>query len=313
MNKYCFGIDIGGTTIKCGLFTQEGQLVYKTQIPTRTQIGPKPVFQDIADCVMGILKEQQMDAQDVLGIGLGVPGSVRSDGMVDKCINLGWDVFYAKELMEGIVPFPVHAGNDANMAALGEYWQGGSKEYADSMLITIGTGVGGGVILGGRPLYGCFGAAGEIGHLPIIDDETEHCNCGKIGCLEQRASATGIVRTAKRLLKSSQAESVLRNRTEITSKDIFEAAQAGDALAEEVVECIAQAIAKGLACAAGIIDPECFVIGGGVSAAGEYLREKIERYYQQLVFHPSKNTNIRLATLGNDAGMYGAAKLVLIS
>lgn len=206
---------------------------------------------------------------------------------------------------------PVKIGNDANMAALGEFWVGGGSEYNSMVMVTIGTGVGGGVIIDGKPLYGFNGAAGEIGHLPLVEGETESCNCGKKGCLEQVASATGIVRTANRMLAESDMPSSLRSVPYISAKVIFDEAKGGDALAIQVTEYVCRYLGKGLACAAGMVDPEVFVIGGGVSAAGEYFINLIDKYYKECVFHASRQTKIVKAALGNDAGMYGAAKLIL--
>ena len=177
-------------------------------------------------------------------------------------------------------------------------------------MITVGTGVGGGVIIDGKPLYGCNGAAGEIGHLPIVEGETEKCNCGKTGCLEQAASATGIVRVAKRTLESIDEPSSLRNIHNITAKDVFDEAKNGDELALYVVDTVSKYLAKGLACAACFIDPECFIIGGGVSKAGEFFIDRIAAFYKESAFHPSRQTKILQAKLGNDAGIYGAARLV---
>lgn len=309
MNKVVFGIDIGGTTIKCGLFTVEGELLKKTEIPTRTENNGNCILDDITVHIKEVLKENNLTEKDVVGIGIGVPGAVTDDGVVNKCINLGWGVINVPAEMKKRISIPVKTGNDANMAALGEYWRGGAKGYSSMMMITVGTGVGGGLILNGRPVNGFNGAAAEIGHLPIIEGEEQYCNCGKKGCLEQVASATGIVRTAKKMLADSTQDSVLRKTQEITAKDIFDAAKAHDTLAEQVAEYVSEYLGKGLACVAAVADPECFLIGGGVSAAGEYFIELVQKHYQKYAFHPSRNTKILRATLGNDAGMYGAAKL----
>ena len=310
-SKVLFGIDIGGTTVKCGLFSQAGELMAKSEIPTRKDEGGSLILDDIKAHIDNVLEEQKLANEDVIGIGMGVPGSVTSDGVVNKCINLGWGVFNVAEEMQKKTGMSVKVGNDANMAALGEYWQGGAKGYSSMMLVTIGTGVGGGIIIDGKPVCGFNGAAAEIGHIPVVEGETEVCNCGKKGCLEQVASATGIVRVATRMLNELDTPSTLRNVPYISAKIIFDEAKEGDGLALEVVECISSYLAKGLACAAGMVDPECFLIGGGVSAAGEFFTDRITKHYKDMVFHPSRNTKILRATLGNDAGMYGAAKLVL--
>lgn len=309
--KVVFGIDIGGTTIKCGLFQQDGTVVDKSEIPTRKQNSGSFILDDIKAHMEDLLSRLQIPKEEVLGIGLGVPGSVTSDGIVNKCVNLGWGVFPVAAKMEQMTGLSVRAGNDANMAALGEYWLGGAKGYSSMMMVTIGTGVGGGIIIDGRPLVGFNGAAAEIGHIPVVEDETDVCNCQKRGCLEQYASATGIVRVAERLLGQVETPSTLRALSDISAKNVFDEAKAGDALAIQVTEYVSKILGKGLACAAGIVDPECFLIGGGVSAAGDYFIKLIEKYYQEQVFHPSRNTKILRAVLGNDAGMYGAARLAL--
>jgi glucokinase len=311
MSKVCFGIDIGGTTVKCGLLSEDGEMLYKDEIPTRKENGGEMILDDIHDHIVEVLEKHQLTKEDVIGVGMGVPGAVTDDGTVNKCINLGWGVVNIEKAMQQKLGVKVKVGNDANMAALGEYWKGGAKGYKSMVMVTVGTGVGGGTIIDGRPLNGFNGAASEIGHMPLAEDETEPCNCGKTGCLEQVASATGIVRVAKRILKATNEPSTLRSQENLTAKSVFDEAKNGDQIAIQITEYVSKHLAKGLACAAGMIDPECFLIGGGVSAAGEYFIGLIEKYYKELVFHPSRNTKILLATLGNDAGMYGAAKLVL--
>lgn len=311
MSKVYFGVDIGGTTIKCGFFSEEGELLDKSEIVTRKDKGGSLILDDIKAHMEEVIAQKGYAWSDLDGIGMGVPGSVRDDGVVNKCVNLGWGVFNVVQQMQEKTGVKVRVGNDANMAALGEYYHGGAKGYSSVVMVTVGTGVGGGIIINGRPLNGFNGAAGEIGHMPLVEDETEVCNCGKKGCLEQAASATGIVRNGKRILARSDKKSTLRGFDNLTARDVFDQAKNGDELAVEVTEYVSRYLAKGLACAAGMVDPECFLIGGGVSAAGTYFTDLIERYYKELVFHPSRNAKILLAQLGNDAGMYGAASLVM--
>jgi glucokinase len=310
-NKAVFGIDIGGTSVKCGLFSDKGELLDKTEIPTRKEDNGSHILDDITAHIKEVLERFGLSDSGVAGIGMGVPGSVKNESVVNKCINLGWGVVDVAEEMRKRISIPVKAGNDANLAALGEYWQGDAKGCSSMIMVTIGTGVGGGYILDGRPVEGFNGAAAEIGHFPIVAEETEYCNCGKKGCLEQVASATGIVRTAKRYLKEEQTTSILRQKEDFSAKDVFDAAKLGDKLAVRVTEYTAEYLAKGLACAAAVADPECFVIGGGVSAAGDYLIDLLVKYYKIHVFHPSRETKILKASLGNDAGMYGAARLMI--
>lgn len=302
----CFlGIDIGGTTIKAGRFSMDGKLLEKTEFPTDKSDNGSHIISDIANFVS--------KQKNVKGIGLGVPGSVTDDGTVNKCVNLGWGVCNPKEMLQELTGVPVFVGNDANMAALGEYSmarEASKKQYSSILFLTLGTGVGGGIIIDGKPVNGANGAAAEIGHLPVVWDETTYCNCGKKGCLEQVASATGVVRTAKKFLET-QGSSTLSKYDNLTAKAVFDEAKAGDKVASMSVEHVTHFLGLGIACAAGVIDPECIIIGGGMSAAGEFLIERIKKSYQKNVFHPSRETEITLAKLGNDAGMYGAAYLVM--
>ncbi len=310
-HKVIFGIDIGGTTVKCGLFDGEGVLLFSDEIPTRKDEGGSRILSDIEAHIKKICEDRQIVKSNILGIGMGIPGSITEDGVVNKCVNLGWGIFNVKEEMASRTGLKVFVGNDANVAALGEYAKGGGKGYKSMMMVTIGTGVGGGVIIDGKPIFGAHGAAGEIGHIPMVESEKETCNCGKRGCLEQVASATGIVRVASRFLNDSDEPSELRNVQYLSAKAVFDEAKAGDGLALKVVDYVTEYLGRGLAVSAGVIDPECFLIGGGVSKAGDFFIKKIEESYRRNVFYPSRDTAIVTATLGNDAGMYGASQLVL--
>ena len=236
MAKYVFGVDIGGTTVKIGLFTAEGTMVDKWEITTRTDEGGKYILGDIAASIESKLADKQIDKSEVKGIGMGVPGPVKADGTVLRCVNLGWGIFNAADELSKIIGLPVKAGNDANMAALGEMWQGGGKGFSNIVMVTLGTGVGGGIILDGKMLSGVNGAGGEIGHIQVNDDETEVCGCGRKGCLEQYTSATGIVRMANTLLNTTDRPSALRNVQYVSAKEVFDAAKQGDELAAEIVD-----------------------------------------------------------------------------
>ncbi len=308
--EYVFGIDIGGTSIKMGLFHTKDGLVRQYEIPTRKDEGGSLILDDITEKVNIIIEEENI-GDKVKGLGIGVPGSCTSDGFVNKCVNLGWGRFNVQDVMHEKTGREVYIGNDANVAALGEYYFGTGKNYSSIMLITIGTGVGGGIIIDGKPVIGYNGAAAEIGHIPIVSDEEETCSCGKKGCLEQVASATGIVRLANRILLQDETPSTLRNVPYISAKVVFDEAKSGDALSLKVTEMVAMYLGKALACGAGFVDPEAILIGGGVSAAGDFLIDLIRKYYRLNVFHPSLDTPILTASLGNAAGMYGAASLVL--
>lgn len=311
MKKYVFGADIGGTTVKLGLFTVEGELLDKWEIPTRKDEGGRFILPDVAASLEAKLTERSIVKDEVSGVGIGVPGPVKDDGTVLRCVNLGWGVFNVEEEFEKIFGLPVKVGNDANMASLGEMWQGGGKGYQSIVMVTLGTGVGGGIIINGKMLSGTNGAGGEIGHICVNDNETEVCGCGKKGCLEQYTSATGITRMAERTLTNTDRASKLRTVQYISAKEIFDAAKEGDDLAMELVENHGRTLGKALASVSCVCDPEAFVIGGGVSKAGDILLETTAKYYQQYAFHASKGTKFVLATLGNDAGIYGCAEAIL--
>ncbi|MEE1086067.1 MAG: ROK family glucokinase [Schaedlerella sp.] len=308
MKNYGFGVDIGGTTVKIGLFKIDGTMLEKWEIPTNTTNGGVSILDDVAASVLSKIEERGIEKEDVLGIGLGVPGPVDDDGVVHKCVNLGWGVFNVEKTLSEKTGFLVKAGNDANVAALGEAWQGGGKGYKNVVMVTLGTGVGGGIILNGKILAGANGAGGEIGHIHVNDEETDTCGCGNKGCLEQYASATGIVRMAKKKLADETRETVLKEKTPLTAKDIFDAAKTGDEVAAELVEKLCDVLGTTLARISCVVDPEVFVIGGGVSKAGEILTEGSAKYFDIHAFHACRGCKITLATLGNDAGMYGCMK-----
>ncbi|KAI4446798.1 Glucokinase [Eubacterium plexicaudatum ASF492] len=313
MKKYGFGVDIGGTTIKMSLFEMTGHMVDKWEIPTNTQNNGSSILSDVAAVIEGRLVQDGISKEDVEGIGIGVPGPVVQDSVVTVCVNLGWGrVDVAKELAEK-TGLKVRVGNDANVAALGEMWQGGGKGYKNVIMITLGTGVGGGIIINGHVINGSNGAGGEIGHVFVDETEEETCGCGKRGCLEQYASATGIVRMAKRALAADNRESTLRSVEDLSAKAVLDAAKAGDEMALEVVEQMGKRLGTVLAQAACIVDPEVFVIGGGVSKAGTIITEVIRKYYIERAFNSCRNADFALAELGNDAGVYGCVYLLLSS
>ena len=226
-------------------------------------------------------------------------------------MNIGWGVFNVVDEFQKLINLTVKVCNDANVAALGEMWQGGGKGYENVVMVTLGTGVGGGIIVNGKVISGPHGAGGEIGHIRISNNETKSCGCGNKGCLEQYASATGIVRTAKELLGKTNTSSILRDIQNLSAKDIFDAAKNEDELAQKVVDDLGEKLGTALAHISCVVDPEVFVIGGGVSNAGEILIETIQKHFKKNSFHASIDTRFELAKLGNDAGIYGAAKLIL--
>ena len=263
MKQYGFGVDIGGTTCKIGFFDMSGTVLEKWEIRTNTENGGASILNDVAAEVLGKIRERGIKKEDVQGIGLGVPGPVGNDGTVYKCVNLGWDIFNVETELYKKTGLLVKAGNDANVAALGEMWQGGGKGHEDVVMITLGTGVGGGIIVGGRIVAGHHGAGGEIGHILLREDETEVCGCGKKGHLEQYASATGIVRMAKEKLAGETRETKLKSIEPLTAKDIFDAAKEGDAVALELTDKLCSILATAMSGISCVADPEIFVVGGG--------------------------------------------------
>lgn len=308
--KYCFGVDIGGTTVKIGLFTTEGELLEKWEIKTRTENHGEAILPDVAESLQNKMQEKNIRKSEVDGIGIGIPAPVMEDGVVQKTANLGWGHKEVTREMKELTGIPVAAGNDANMAALGEMWLGAGKGQKNMIMVTLGTGVGGGIIVNGKPLAGSHGAGGEIGHFCVNEEETETCGCGNTGCLEQYASATGISRLARRRLERDDSPSSLRG-SEISAKAVFDALKEGDAVAKEIVEEFGSYLGHALAAIAVITDPSMIVIGGGVSKAGEILLEYVEKYFHEKAFFANQDTRFVLAQLGNDAGICGAAKLIL--
>ena len=308
--RYGFGIDVGGTTIKLAFLNENGTMKDKWEIPTRTEDGGKNVLPDIAAAVQAYLEKEGYTRDQIIGIGIGVPGPVSDEGIVNKCINLGWGVTDLHKELSQLTGLKVKGVNDANMATLGECWLGGGQGAKNMVMATLGTGVGGGIVVGGRVIAGQHGAGGEIGHITMDPTETEVCGCGKYGCAEQYCSATGVVRMAKRYLDKHDTPSVLRGG-KFECKDVFAAAAEGDAAAKEILEQVFEILGRFLAAVACVTDPEVIVLGGGVSKAGKVLTDGAARYFQKYAFHACRPTRIALATLGNDAGAYGAFKLAL--
>ena len=308
--KYCFGVDIGGTTVKIGLFTTKGDLLEKWEIKTRTENHGEAILPDVAESLEKKMQERGIAKDEVEGIGIGIPAPVMDDGVVQKTANLGWGYKEVTREMKELTGLPVAAGNDANMAALGEMWLGAGKGRKNMIMVTLGTGVGGGIIVNGKPLVGAHGAGGEIGHICVNEAETEACGCGRAGCLEQYASATGISRLARRRLEKDDSPSSLRGAA-ISAKAVFDALKEGDAVAGEIVEEFGRYLGYALTSIAVIADPAVIVIGGGVSRAGEILLEYVEKYFHEKAFFANQDTRFVLAQLGNDAGICGAAKLIL--
>ena len=312
MHTYAFGVDVGGTTVKLGLFSRDGALLEKWEIPTRTQNNGEHVLPDIVASIRSKLSEKNIAPQNVEGIGIGVPGPVSADFTVNKCVNLGWGVFNLKEKMNQLLPeiSNVAAGNDANVATLGELWQGGGKGCRSAVMFTLGTGVGGGVVVDGKIVAGANGGAGEVGHMTVEPGETVPCACGKYGCLEQYASANGIVRMGKVMLSQCDKPSALRDLERFTAKDICDLARNGEEMAMDIVERFGEYMGRAMSYVACTTDPDVFIVGGGMSRAGSIITDVMLKYYRKYAFHVSTGTSIALAELGNDAGIYGCAKMI---
>ena len=310
MGRYCYGIDVGGTTVKCGLFRTDGSLVEKWEIPTRTENKGEAILPDIAEAILKKNEERNLKKEEIDGIGIGVPGPVDADSNVLFAVNLYWErKELSKEIYE-LTGIPAKAGNDANVAALGEAWKGAAAGCDNVILITLGTGVGGGIIINGKIVAGSHGAGGEIGHANICHEETVACNCGNRGCLEQYASATGIVRLGREELEKSEEDTVLRNK-KLTAKRILDAYKENDAVAVRIMERFGEYLGGAMAVFSAVVDPDAIVIGGGVSKAGQILIDCVQKHYRQYAFAMCKDTPILLAKLGNDAGIYGAARMVI--
>ena len=293
-----------------GLFNVAGEVLEKWEIKTHTENGGESIIPDIAAAANGKLEERGIAKEEVAGIGIGIPGPINEEGVVPHTANLGWGYKEVTRELEELTGLPCKGGNDANVAALGEAWKGGAAGYSNVVMVTLGTGVGGGIIIGEKIITGSNGAGGEIGHLHVDDNIPGHCGCGNQGCLEQVASATGITNLANQALAASDKPSVLRGG-EVSAKTVFDAVKEGDELAIEVAERFGKYLGTALASITAIVDPQAIVIGGGVSKAGPVILEYIEKYYQKYCFKSCRDVKFALATLGNDAGIYGCAKMVL--
>ena len=312
MGMYCFGIDVGGTSVKCGLFLTNGTLVEQWEIPTRLENNGSSILPDVADAIKTKLDERGITKDNVDGVGIGIPGPVNENGEVPMAVNLHWGFKAVASELSALTGLPAKAANDANIAALGEAWKGAAEGAKNVILVTLGTGVGGGVILDQKIIAGKHGLGGEIGHIHVRDDEWEHCNCGGVGCLEQVSSATGIAREARRTMAKSDKQSMLRQFGDnVSAKNVLDAAKAGDEMALEVMKTVSHYLGLALAQVALTVDPEIFVIGGGVSKAGQFLIDMIQKDYDHFTPISENKAKLGLATLGNDAGIYGAARLVL--
>ncbi|MBR0159681.1 MAG: ROK family glucokinase [Oscillospiraceae bacterium] len=316
MKPYVFGVDVGGTAIKLGFFGPEGKLLKKWKIPTRIENSGSHILPDIVSEMEKTLAAANVDWADVEGVGIGIPSPVTEDGIVLRCINLDWGVFSIPERLRKLQPAiqRIRVANDVNAATLGEMKHGGGKGRNSIVMVTLGTGIGGGVIVNGKMVFGRSGAAGEIGHICVNPDETERCRCGHRGCLEQYCSATGLLKmTRRRMAQNPEEETVLRDMTDFTAKDICDAARDGDYVANDMLKRLGRRLGIALSAVAGTVDPDVILIGGGLSSAGDILFDKIITYYRTYAFHAYQDTEFALAKLGNDAGIYGCMEMVYLA
>ena len=311
------GIDLGGTTTKFAIMKPQGEIQQRWSIQTDVLNDGNNIIPNIIDSINHHLQLYQMSAKQFQGIGIGTPGSVDyQTGMVDSAFNLNWDRPMAlKEQIELHTNIPVQVENDANVAALGERWLGAGNNADNVAFVTLGTGVGGGIIINGQIVHGQGGSAGEIGHM-TINPQGYRCTCGKRGCLETVASATGIVHVARDYAQEYAGDSELKasldNGDDLTAKDVFDLAKRNDPLALKVTSAVCDQLGLALSIVAVTINPQYIIIGGGVSNAGDFLLQRVQESYNRYVFSSvKKTTTLTLATLGNEAGVIGAASLIL--
>lgn len=313
MKPYAFGVDAGGPAIQIGLFQTTGHLVEKWTIPTRIEDHGSNILPDIVASIREKVEQRSLSWDCIEGVGMGVPGPVTEDGTVLRCVNLGWDVFNIPQKVQELEPRieKLRVANDVNAATLSEMWQGGAQWNGSAVMVTLGPGIGSGIVVNNRIFEGCSGAAGEIGHMCVNPQETRRCTCGNYGCLEQYCSTSGLIQSAKALLEQHPGDpSLLGQAEELTPAVIFQAARQRDLLALAVLDQFGQLMGQALAAVACIINPQVIVIGGELSSGGEVLLKPIEDYFRKYAFHVFRNTEFVLAELGDEAGMYGSARML---
>ncbi|MFC4077503.1 ROK family glucokinase [Salinithrix halophila] len=310
MAKRYIGIDLGGTSMKLGIVDEKGQLLYKMEEPTLTDEKAESGISRMAKSIRRLADETDTPWEEVGGLGLGLPGFLDiPGGKILRLTNIPWENVSIKEILEEELRVPVAIDNDANVAAMGEAWSGAGASFSDLICVTLGTGVGGGIIVGGQLVHGVSGLAGEIGHIQVVEDGSL-CGCGQYGCVETISSATGMVRLVKEAISEGRQTSLAAKKEKLTARDIFEAAKEHDAVAIHVIDEATVALARVLAILSVVNNPEAFIIGGGVSQAGELLfRPLTEAYTRRCLSHASAGVQILPAQLGNDAGIIGAAGL----
>lgn len=307
--KYGFGVDIFGAHTKFACFDETGRLIEKWKVPTAMNQGGSQILPQIADEIENYLNRNFIFEDDVIGIGVGVPGPVNHSGVVNKCVNFGWGIFNIDRALSGLTGLKVKSGNIANLSALGEFWKGsGSKNMA---FIALNTGLGGAVVCDGKVVHGAHGGGGELGHMVVNKQETEPCTCGRRGCVEQYCSPTGILRVARRQLVNSRTPSVLRRQPLNDYREVVNAAVSGDQVAQEVMNQIYDYTGQLLANVCCVTNPETIVLGGGFCEMGRPVLEGVSRQFHKYIFHANKEVRFELAALGTDACIYGAFKMVM--
>ncbi len=309
---YYIGVDLGGTNIAVGVVTSDGNIKAKKSIKTGAARPFEEIFKDMADCILSLLNEQNISLDEVQSIGIGTPGSVNTEkGVLVYANNFKYgENVPMRELLRKYIDKPVYLGNDANVAALGEVISGAAKGVKNAVMITLGTGVGGGIVINGEIYEGQYSAGAELGHMMLVHNG-EQCSCGRKGCWEAYASATALIRQTKRAMQA-HPESIMNQMTTIDAvngRTAFDAMRKGDAAAKEVVDNYIIYIAEGLVDLINVFRPEVLIIGGGICNEGDTLLVPMRKFINEHVYGGSRNPEqvIKIAQLGNDAGIIGAA------
>lgn len=307
--RYGFGVDIFGPNIKIGFFDETGELLDKWKLTFPTLQAGNQILPTVAEEIENYVSRKMLFEDDIIGIGVGIPGPVNDSGTVNKCVNLGWGVFNIDRALSGLTGYRVKSSNNANLSALGEYWKGnGSKNM---VFMAMNTGLGGGIVSGGSLVFGAHGGGGEIGHIVINRDEKEACTCGRYGCAEQYCSPPGIVRVARRHLAATKTPSVLRNARYFDYKNVLDAAASGDRIAKEIMDQVYDYAGQALASVCCVSNPDTIVLGGEFCKIGQSSLAGISKAFDKYIFHANENVRFELAALDTDACIHGAFKLVL--
>lgn len=309
--RYGFGVDIFGAETKIGCFDETGKLLKKWKIPTPMKAPGNQILPAIAEEIESFLSRNRIFEDDVIGIGVGIPGPVNNTGMVNKCVNFGWGIFNINRALSGLTGFKVASGNIANLAALGECWKGSGSR--NMVFIAMNTGLGGAVVCDGNVVHGAHGGGGELGHIVINRNEREACTCGRFGCVEQYCSPTGIIRVANRYLDSNRTPSVLRKRPLTDYQQVVSVAASGDKAAQDILNQIYDYLGYFLSGVCCVTNPDTIVLGGEFSKLGPGVLDGVSNSFSRYIFHANQNVRFQFARLGTDACIYGAFKMLLDS